>query len=160
MTTKRKPARRYEIRYEAVEYLPRTAIEVWPEFRRVRAAINDVLRILSLLKRIKNGTLVSARFTLLNCYRDLPDDSPLELVASEIGRLSYVMADALTILSDLKHCRIHHLEEARFKLTYGQTPKKRDPGYGSGTKNDRKTFDSSDSDDAGETDIDADGSAD
>ncbi len=165
MLKKRKPAFKFPVQYNepgvSINYVSRATPEVWPELRRVRAAINDVIRILTTLKRIRNGVLVSTRFILLNCHRDLPDDTPLEIVAAEIGRLSYIMADALETLNTLKYCRIHHLEEARFKLTYGQTPKKRDPtgDYRINIKHDRQSFDS-DRDDSGEDSADAEGDSD
>jgi hypothetical protein len=36
------------------------------------------------------------------------------------------MEDTLNILATIKHSTIEELQQARFLLTYGQTPKKRD----------------------------------
>jgi len=40
--------------------------------------------------------------------------------------LSFIMEDTVSLLNRLRHCRVGNIEKARFILTYGQTPKKRE----------------------------------
>jgi hypothetical protein len=110
-----------------VEYVSRAEDQVWNEYCRVRNAVLDATRILNLLKRIRHPVLVTARVQLAHVLDDVQEDAELDVVAAEIARLSYVMDDTVTVLAGLKHCRVPHLQAARFALTYGQTPKKRDP---------------------------------
>jgi len=120
----------------AIEYVPRTPPELRAELSRVQRNIRETIRILSTLKRIRHHVIKSVRFQLDQALHKLPDDAADEDVAAEIARLSYLMEDTLNMLNRLTQCRIANIEKARFKLTYGQTPKKREPPekYGSRAK--------------------------
>jgi len=135
MTTKRRKKKKagpkkIPIRYvdgnEHVEYVPRTSKELKTELERIQLAIRRALRVLSKLRRKRHIVLVTVRFQLRNCLKEIVNDASDEAVADEIARLSYVMEDTVMLLEHLKHSRIPCLEEARFLLTYGQTPKQRE----------------------------------
>lgn len=110
-----------------VEYVPRIASELRPEFERVREHGLRAARVLSRLKRHKNIILVSARFELEHCHQAPPEGAGDEWYAREIARLSYVYEQTHQLLSRLVNSRIQFIENARFLLTYGQTPTKREP---------------------------------
>lgn len=109
-----------------IHYVPRPNALLWPELTRVRKAINDALRILYHVKRVRHIVIASTRFQLSNAARDITEEDEPQVIADEIARLSYVMDTALRTLEELKHCRVKFLEEVRFTLKYGQTPKKRE----------------------------------
>ena len=133
----RKVPIRYQTADQRVDYVPRRPAELPVELDRVRTGILRALRVLNRMKRIRHSAIVGARFQLEQALCDVPAGASEEWMADEIGRLSFVMADSLKLLSQLCHSRTHWLEEARFILTYGQTPKKREPAgsYGLGTEN-------------------------
>ncbi len=125
-------------------YVSKAPSELRPELNRVQESIRIVLRILSRLYRTRHPVIVTSRFQLLNGLRSLTlTEMSDEEVAAEIARLSYLMEDTLGLLNKLEHSRTKHLEEARFTLTYGQTPQKRDPAgsYGAGLEKDDETED-------------------
>ncbi len=64
-------------------------------------------------------------------------DADVECKVKEIGRLNHILDKALTALGRLKS-EFPALEDARFKLRYGQTSKKREAGWNS-FKKDRET---------------------
>ena len=130
-----------------VEYVARAPSELSVEFRRVQRHILETIRILSTMKRIRHHIIKSARFQLSQAIREFePGTCTEDAIAAEIARLSYLMEDTLNILNRLSCCRVANLEAARFKLTYGQTPKKRDPPetYGSREKRQKEVSDGSD----------------
>jgi len=133
---KRSPAKAVQISYHngdvVVHYVARAPSEVRKEYARVLEAVNTALRGLKRLKRIRHDVIVSARFQLANSVHPVPVDATPEHLADEVGRLSYVMEDTHALLGRLKNSRLPLLEEIRFTLTYGQTPKRKDgPGvYG------------------------------
>lgn len=116
------------------EYVPRTLPELRTELARIHKAIEESIRMLSTMSRVRHIVIKTALLQLTNARQPLPDGASAEELAGEIARLSMLMEDTLFILNKLKHCRIHHMEEARFKLLYGQTPKKRElpTTYGKG----------------------------
>lgn len=128
---KRTPARKIPVRYNDgttdIDYVARTPSELRDELQRVQEAILEAARILSRLHRTRHIVIKTARFQLEHALRNLPNDSTDEDIAAELARLSYLMEDTLNILNKLTHCRISYLKQARFKLTYGQTPKRREP---------------------------------
>lgn len=123
----------YQSGTQTIEYVGKTSSELRPEYARVRDAIHRALRVLSRLRRLRQIVLVSARFQLNEALRELPEDASDEQVADEIARLSFVMQDTFDVLAKLEHSRTPFIQEARFILTYGQTPRKREP---SGTYSD------------------------
>ena len=120
-----------------LEYVPRLPGELRGELERVTDSVRRALRILWPVRRLRHHCIVSARVQLQNCLRDVPADADEDWRANEIARLSYVMHTALGMLDQLRNSRVKWLGEARFTLTYGQTPKKREPAgsYGAGTGN-------------------------
>jgi hypothetical protein len=109
-----------------IEYVDKTPSELDPELARVRESVHRALQILARLSRLKHIAIVSARFQLQNCLSELKPDSSHDDKAKELARINYTMEDTLGLLNRLSNSRIEWLEAARFQLTYGQTPKKRD----------------------------------
>lgn len=131
---RRKVQKKIRVHYQDIEYVPRARADLRPELGRVQSELKLAIRILFRARRYRHVAVSTARFQLENCLREIPEGASDQWLADEIGRLSYVMEDTLGILNRLKHSRVHYLEEARFKLTYGQTPKKRDPPGSAGQK--------------------------
>lgn len=111
---------------EEFVYVDKLTPELRPEYRRLADSIRLGIRMLSFMRRIRHPAIVSARFNLLNAGVVDPDSLSDEQVALELGRLSHLMHDTVTLLNQLSGSRIDHLEQARFQLTFGQVPKKRD----------------------------------
>lgn len=139
MARRRRKVKKVVIKYDDGSvyrnYVGKTSSELRPEIERILESIRIVLRILTRLRRTRHPVIITSRFQLLNGIRELSlDDMTDEEIANEIARLSYLMEDTLSQLNKLEHSRTHHLEEARFRLTYGQTPQKREAAgsYGSG----------------------------
>lgn len=139
MAKRRKSAKKFPVCYISsageIQYVGRTRAELPRELERVRNSIHAALRILFRLRRVRHKVIVTATFQLRNCLREIPESDDPYWVASEIARLSYIMEDTRKIIDRLKNSRTHWLEQVRFTLTYGQTPKQRDPAgsYGGGT---------------------------
>lgn len=123
---------------ERVEYVGRLAKDLRPELERIQSEVLQSIRLINYLKRKRNSILVSVRVQLTECIREIPDDATSEWMADEIARLSYVMGNSLSDLNTLVNSRIPILEQIRFKLTYGQTPKKRDPATTCGSRADEE----------------------
>lgn len=122
-----------------VEYVGKQKNELRPELERIVYEIKQVLRILQRLRRHRHIIIISARFQLVEALRDLPEELETEEdVANEIARLSFTMEDTLKLLGRLSNSRIPVLEAARFKLTYGQTPKRREPAGAFRSKKNKK----------------------
>lgn len=115
----------YPIRFANVDYVDKTANELVIEYARVQCAVHDALRILRPLRRLRNGVLTVAEFTLRNALQSAKPDTP-QAMADEIGRLSCIMSEVVQNLGKLSNSRTKNLEQARFILTYGQAHKKRD----------------------------------
>lgn len=124
-----------------VEYVAKPPSGLRPELERVQFNILQAIRMLNTMRRIRHIVLRTASFQLSHSIRELPKDAGDQEVADEIARLSFLMEDTLLILRRLTHCRIANLEETRFKLQYGQTPKKRDPPARYGAKSRRNSSD-------------------
>ncbi len=141
MRCRRQGPKKFEVNYRngdsTVEYVARTAVELRVELRRVQRHIQEAVRALATLKRVRHCVIMSASFQLKHAIHKLPDDVSDEAIAQEIARLSFLMEDTLVLLNRLTNCRVSNLEAVRFLLTYGQTPKKRDTlvHYGSRSKN-------------------------
>lgn len=138
---KRKAARRIPVIWvtaggQTIEFVERAPSELAPELARVADHGVRAAKVLSRLKRLRNVHIVRARFELGHCQQEVPDLASHEWLAGEIARLSYVYKQVLDELNKLCHARTRWLEEARFLLTYGQTPQKREPAgnYGSRSK--------------------------
>jgi hypothetical protein len=110
-----------------VDYVDRTEPELRQELARVQQAVSDGARMLTPILRIRNPVIVSAYTQLRYVLQSLPPDAPPEQMADEIARLSYVMEQTVELLDTLSNSRVNNLQEARFTLTYGRAPKKRDP---------------------------------
>lgn len=113
---------------ETIEYISKTPDELWVEYERILQAIKDALRALSRIRFVRNIVIATAQLQLQSAVRPLPEDISDEELAKEIARLSKLMEDTIKILSRLSNSRTQWLEEARFILTYGQTPKKKEMG--------------------------------
>lgn len=125
-----KHAVRYANNVVAINYVDRTAAELRPELARVQKAVLSGVRILAGILRLRNALIIEAYVQLKQTVRELPPEASNAEVAAEIARLSYVMGTLVESLGKLKNSRINNLQEARFTLTYGQTPKKREPMIG------------------------------
>ncbi len=129
--SKRRPPTKFAVRYvngtETVDYVDRTESELRQELHRVQQAISNGTRMLVPILRVRHPVIVSAYTQLRHVLADMPADAPPEQVADEIARLSYVMEQTVELLDTLSNSRVNNLQEARFTLTYGRAPKKRDP---------------------------------
>lgn len=113
---------------QVIEYVSRRPSDLIHEYRRIRQAILDANVIINKypVRRVRHVLLDICRFQLANSLRDIDDSAtPVEL-AGEVARLSFLMSEALVGINRLRHSRVAFLEELRFKLTYGQSPRKRD----------------------------------
>lgn len=124
---------------EVLDFVDRTPSDLPIELARVRSHGLLAAKVLSRLKRLRNAEIIRARFELEHCQRPEPEDVPAEWYAQEIARLSYVYQQVLQVLNRLCHARTRWLEETRFLLTYGQTPKKREPAGTYGSRNKQTT---------------------
>ena len=124
----------YDDGRNVVEYVPRTPTELRREMTRVHEAVQTAVHVMSPLKRKRHAVIKAALFQLRHLLRKLPEEMTDEERATELARISYAMEDTLGILNKLVHCRVSHLETARFILTYGQTPKKREAPASYGAK--------------------------
>lgn len=129
MPRKAKIKRKFPIVFRGVEppieYVDKTAHELRIELQRVHAAVATTQMLLSRLPRALHPGIKAARFQLANMLRDvsaLTDDE----AADELARLNYCMEDALALLNMLSDSKVEWLEKARFELTFGQTPRKRE----------------------------------
>ena len=112
-----------------IEYVPRYSSELVRELARVYTAVLQANRVLATLSRVRHIAIQSVHFQMANALR-APLSEFDELTASdEIARLSFIMEDAVGILSTLTNSRTANLQQLRFVLTYGQTPKKRDQPF-------------------------------
>jgi hypothetical protein len=109
-----------------IEYVDRAESELRAELERVRDHGFRAAKVLSRIRTGRHVVIVAARFELEHCQRVVPDDASSAWLSAEIARLSYVYQQTLELLNRLSNSRIHWLEETRFLLTYGQTPKKRE----------------------------------
>jgi hypothetical protein len=150
---KSRAAKKIPIKFGDIEYVGRHKNELMPELNRVQSEIRQVLRLLNYLKRKRNHVLAMARFQLMESLRTVPDDSTPDFIADEIARLSYVMSNTLDIINQLRNSRTPMLEEIRFKLTYGQTPRKREipPGSPDGFGDEEESYDKEARDDGSDT---------
>jgi hypothetical protein len=124
----------YDDGVKHIEYVSKAKKELLPELLRIRSEILQALRLLNYLRRKRHSVLISVRFQLQESLRDIPEDAEPAELAEEIARLSFIMDNALNQLNILSHSRTPLIEQIRFKLTYGQTPKKRDPAGSYGAR--------------------------
>jgi hypothetical protein len=121
--------KRYNIVYDngivKVDFVGRIAKELPKEFERVKLSIVKSIRLLAYLKRSPHPAIKAATFQLENAVRPI-DANNMQDIADEIARLSFIMADTVTLLATLSNSEIEQLQRLRFELTYGQTPKKRE----------------------------------
>lgn len=108
-----------------VVYVSRAPDELLTEAKRMYGCIQVALRQLKSLKRTRHAALKGAVWQLTQVEEPSAGESIASLV-DYIAVVSYLMEDSLAMLASLKNSKIDELEEARFNLTYGQTPKKRD----------------------------------
>lgn len=127
----RRTPHKYRVCYSdtqtTINYVDRTATELRSELERVQAAVLSGVRILAGILRLRNALIIGAYVQLKHCLREIPATAAPEEVAMEIARLSHIMGVLVESLNKLSNSRINNLQEARFILTYGQTPKKREP---------------------------------
>ena len=126
---RRKRANKLPIVYRSgsskVVYVSRAPDELFTEAKRVWGSIQVALRQLKALKRTRHSALRGAVWQLSQVEPPLKEANTASLV-DYIATVSYLMEDSISMLATLKNSKIDELEEARFHLTYGQTPKKRD----------------------------------
>lgn len=108
-----------------VVYVSRAPDELFDEASRIHTCSLSALRQLRLLKRTRHAAVKAAVWQLEQLAEPNPKWSTAALV-DYIASASFLMEDTLGILSALKNSNIDELRAARFQLTYGQTPKKRD----------------------------------
>lgn len=130
MRRERRPAvNKFVIAYEhngkRIEYVGRTLAELAPEYRRIVTHLKWAIRELRQL-RSPNPWVVATLVQLQTVPVIDPMSCAADQVAYEIAQVSFIMEDALNMLAHLKHSTVERLEAARFALTYGQTPKRRD----------------------------------
>jgi len=116
----------YETPTDRVEYVGKEPDELWPELRRIHTVIRSCIRMLSRIRFVRHIVLVSARFQLMNSLRTMSDTASDDELAQEIARLNFLLGDTVKILDQLSNSRTPLLEELRFTLTYGQTPRRRE----------------------------------
>jgi hypothetical protein len=108
-----------------VVYVARLPGELLAEHRRVVFCLDKALHQLKLL-RSPHPAVAAARVQLEQCDCSLPEQPTHYEIAKRIATLSFIMADTLQILAALSNSNVERLKEARFQLTFGQTPKQRD----------------------------------
>ena len=128
---KNKPVRIiYASRFGPVEYVSRMPDELPKELDRLLRASTHSILLLNRLKRYKHGVLIAATGILKACVACVDQRMPANPHENDylyhIARTNQTMQRALDVLSQLKHCKVDALEEVRFKLLYGQTPRKRE----------------------------------
>lgn len=116
-----KPPVVYDDGLRRVDYVGRAHSEVNAEIRRVAHHLSLALQRLRTMKRAQHPAVRAAIFILENTRPKLESHS-----AKELARVSFLMDDALKVLSVIRHSNADYLKYARFNLLYGQTPKKRD----------------------------------
>lgn len=136
-------ARKVPVRFHdgcsVIEYVSRTPKELQTEIERVRRSRLEALRVLRRVKRIRHPAVLSARFQLIVC--DTPqsaDDMSPKQKAEELARMSRALELARDTLGRLSNSRVRWLEEARFVLAYGSTPRCRDRPASFGKKRRKK----------------------
>lgn len=126
---RRKRANKLSIIYKRgdvkIVYVPRATEDLLPEAKRIHVCVSRALRTLRLLRRTRHAAIKAAIWQLEQLPPPTKDMTDTELV-TYIGVTSYTMEDTLGLLGELKTSKIDELQAARFQLTYGQTPKKRD----------------------------------
>lgn len=125
---------RYVGEQGAVDYVSRTPAELDVELARVRKSRVEALRILSRVRRLRHPVISSARFQLMACAGPETNEGTVTEKATELARLSQSLEQACNTLARLSNSRVRWLEEARFTLTYGATPKCRERATGFGKK--------------------------
>ncbi len=108
-----------------VVYVARLPGELLAEHKRVVFCLGKALHQLKLL-RSPNPAVAAARAQLESCDCALPEHATHYEIAKRIAVLSFIMADTFQILAAMSNSNIERLKEARFQLTFGQTPKQRD----------------------------------
>ncbi len=121
-------------------YVARAASELMAEYERIKMHILRSIRVISTMKRVRHTSIISVRFELNNVLRSPDQLTSPTLLAAEIARMSFVMENCVNELNVLVHSRTDNLQELRFLLTYGQTPKMRDVTSFGGDKS-RVTYD-------------------
>jgi hypothetical protein len=128
MKKKKPPKIRHPIIYdkaaEPIEYVGKYTHELKPEIARLLETIQEAKALLDRLSRFRHIAITTAKFQLANTSSD--PDLAIEALPKEIARLNYLMEDSLGLLNILCDSKLHWLEQARFKLTFGQTPRKRE----------------------------------
>lgn len=129
MARKRKKPNKLPVIYKdskvRIVYVSRSPEELFPEAVRIYSAVQVALRHLHLLRRSPHAAIHAAEWQLANVVAP-PAWATTPLLVDYISTTSYLMEDTLNILATIKHSTIEELQQARFLLTYGQTPKKRD----------------------------------
>jgi len=108
-----------------VVYVARLPGDLRNEHKRMVFCMQMALRQLKLL-RSPHPAVAAARLQLENCDVSLPTTSTHQEVAQRLAILSYTFEDTVKILAALSNSKIARLTEARFQLTFGQTPKQRE----------------------------------
>ncbi len=106
-------------------YVARLPAELAAEHARVVVCLGKALHQLKLL-RSPHPAVATARTQLEHCDCQLPEQATHYDIAKRIATLSFTMADTFQILAALSNSNVDRLKEARFQLTFGQTPKQRD----------------------------------
>ncbi len=118
---------------ETIRYIDLPSDQLATEVKRLSAVMTEVLGLLWRVKRVKHPLVEYVRFQATVASASVPADlSTLtaEQYVSEIGRLNAVLNDSLQVLSKMK-TPYAEVQEAVFRLQYGQTSRKREAGWNS-----------------------------
>ncbi len=137
-----------------VRHVDITLDQLPEEVKRLSGVMADVLRLLARAPRLKHPKVEYVRFQLMYSPYPLDPTTTPERWTQEIGRLNFIMNEALKVLEQLK-TPIPVLKEACFRLRYRQTSKKREAGWNS-FKGDRDNRDHESMRDPEEPTVDSD----
>ncbi len=118
---------------DTIRYIDIPSDQLCTEIKRLTDVMKSVWVLLWRVKRVKHPLVEYVRFqTSVASASVAPDLSTLtqEQCVAEIGRLNAVLNDSLRVLSKMK-TPYACVQEAVFRLQYGQTSRKREAGWNS-----------------------------
>lgn len=115
-----------------IRYVDMPSDQLVVEVARLAGVMQDVWALLHRVKHVKHPLVEYVRFQTSVAAKSIGDISTLssEQYVSEIGRLNAILNDSLATLSRMKTPYLA-IQEAIFKLQYGQTSRKREAGWNS-----------------------------
>ncbi len=118
---------------ETIRYIDLPSDQLTTEVTRLTGVMTEVWGLLWRVKRVRHPLVEYVRFQTSVAPSSVPADLSLltpEQCVSEIGRLNAVLNDSLQVLRKMK-TPYAEVQEAVFRLQYGQTSRKREAGWNS-----------------------------